>query len=80
MFIYKLYITVYQANGYPCSKLSPEDGQVTPETCSYQNKNLNKVTSRWLLIYIADNFTSLRHGNYFVTLRAMSAWCASLSP
>jgi hypothetical protein len=34
IFIHTLYITVCQANSYQCSKLTPEDGQGTPETCS----------------------------------------------
>jgi hypothetical protein len=33
IFILKLYITVCQTDSYQCSKITPEDGQGTPETC-----------------------------------------------
>jgi predicted nucleic acid-binding Zn ribbon protein len=53
--IHTFYITVCQANSYQCSKLTPEDWQGTSETCrvaKIKRKNLLKLTSSWLLIYI----------------------------
>jgi hypothetical protein len=49
-----------QANSYQCRKLTPEDGQGTPETCGAAKvkwKKVLKMKSSWLLIYTSNDLT-----------------------
>jgi hypothetical protein len=61
-----------KTNGCPCSKLTPEDGQRTPETGRVAKiKKLSKLTSSLLLIEIMHYVAAVSmHLNafYFVTV------------